>query len=39
MPKKLARKGAFWRFQKFKIISRKTGANAALEIIDVSRGY
>jgi len=30
MPKKLALEGAFWHFEKVKIISRKSAANGAL---------
>jgi len=39
MPKKHARKEAFWEVEKFKIISRKPAANGAIEIIVVSRVY
>jgi hypothetical protein len=37
IPRKLARKGAFWHLLKAKIISRKQTVNAAFEIVDVSR--
>ncbi len=39
MPKKCARKGAFWHVYKIKITSGKPAANAALSIIDASRIY
>ena len=37
--KKLAGKGVFWHFQKFKTISKKPAANGAFQIIDNSRKY
>jgi hypothetical protein len=37
IPKKCARKGAFWHISKFKFIPRKPAADAAFLIIDNSR--